>query len=89
MGQIFKKKKFKVWHGAPQTRLGSPPSQTACGEHCASCTVFALPLKYGANTSGLRPSSTYSAFHSRSPTRAVTGRPVEIHAFEGNSRDTR
>jgi hypothetical protein len=25
-------------------------------------------------------SSTYSAFHSRSPTRAVTG-PVEIHAF--------
>jgi hypothetical protein len=26
------------------------------------------------------PSSTYSAFHSLSPTRAVTG-PVEIHAF--------
>jgi hypothetical protein len=28
----------------------------------------------------LLPSSTYSAFHSRSPIRAVTG-PVEIHAF--------
>jgi hypothetical protein len=33
----------------------------------------------------IKASSTYSAFHSRSPTRAVTG-PVEIHAFSTPTR---
>jgi hypothetical protein len=38
--------------------------------------IVAQPIQVSRPTA----SSTYSAFHSRSPTRAVTG-PVEIHAF--------
>jgi hypothetical protein len=40
-----------------------------------------LPLSFSPLIKATpRPSSIYSAFHSRSPTRAVTG-PEEIHAF--------